>query len=129
MRTSTRQAGFSLIEVVIFIVIVGIAVAAITSQYVQNVQHSAEPLLRQKALAIANTHMDTIQGLPFASVSGYTDSSVTGFTTTVAVSNSAWSATSPAETIASANVKKVDVTVSISATAESLSFTLYRTSY
>ncbi len=55
-----NSRGFSLIEIVIFIVIVGVAVAGITVQFSQNVAHSADPLLRQKTLALANGIMDEI---------------------------------------------------------------------
>lgn len=58
---STRQGGFTLVETVIFIVIVSVAVAAITMQFSQNVQHSASPLLRQKAIVLAQFYMDRMQ--------------------------------------------------------------------
>lgn len=54
--------GFSLIELVMFIVIVSIAVTAIAQIYSTNVMHSPEPLLREKALKIANFYMDEIMG-------------------------------------------------------------------
>jgi len=60
MRVPTRQQGFTFIELVMFIVIVGIAVAAISLLFAQNVQHSAEPLLRQKTIAVAKAYMDEI---------------------------------------------------------------------
>ncbi|MCW8917315.1 MAG: type II secretion system GspH family protein [Gammaproteobacteria bacterium] len=130
MLTKTRQRGFTLVELVLFIVIVGIAVAAIGAQFMQNVQHSAEPLLRQKAIAVANSHMDALQGLPFATISSYSDSTISGFTVDITVSSSsAWSATSHAESIPAADAKKIDVAVAIAATGESLSFTLYRTNH
>jgi prepilin-type N-terminal cleavage/methylation domain-containing protein len=130
MHTAIRQRGFTLIELILFIVIVGIAVSAIGVQFNQNVQHSAEPLLRQKALTLAHSHMDAIQGLPFASVTAYTDNSVPGISVTVTVSNTAaWSATTPVESIPAADTKKITVTVTTSATAESLNFTLYRVNY
>lgn len=130
MHTAIKQRGFNLIELVLFIVIVGIAVAAITVQFSQNVQHSAEPLLRQKALAVAHGHMDSIQGLPFAGVVAYTDNSVSGFDVSVAVSSTAaWAATTPVESIPAASTKKVIITVTTTATNETLSFTLYRVNF
>jgi type II secretory pathway pseudopilin PulG len=58
MHAKPKQLGFSLIEIVIFIVVVGVAVAGITLQFTQNVKNSATPLLRQKAIAIANAYLD-----------------------------------------------------------------------
>lgn len=52
--------GFTLIETVMFIVIVGVAVAGVTIQFSQTVAHSADPLLRQKTIALANGIMDEI---------------------------------------------------------------------
>lgn len=130
MPTVIKPRGFTLIELVIFIVIVGIAVSAIGVQFSHNVQHSAEPLLRQKALAVAHGHMDAIQGLPFASVVAYTDNSVTGFNVAVTVSSAAaWSSTTPAESIPAADTKKVTISVTTSATSETLNFTLYRANF
>jgi MSHA pilin protein MshD len=60
MHVYNNSRGFTLIETVLFIVIVGIAVAAIGQQFVTNVSHSAEPYLRQRALAVANAYMDEI---------------------------------------------------------------------
>ena len=52
--------GFSLIEIVMFIVIVGIAVSGMVTLFTANVVHSHEPLLRQKATILANFYMDEI---------------------------------------------------------------------
>lgn len=57
-----HQRGFSLIELVMFIVIVGIAVSAIVTVYTTNVIHSPEPLIREKTLKIASLYMDEIMG-------------------------------------------------------------------
>lgn len=54
------QRGFSLVEIVIFIVIVGVAISAMVSIFSTNVVHSHEPLLRQKAVTLANFYMDEI---------------------------------------------------------------------
>lgn len=60
MRASYNSRGFTLIETVMFIIIVGIAIAAIGQQFAVNVGHSHEPYLRQRALAVANAYMDEI---------------------------------------------------------------------
>jgi len=52
--------GFTLIETVMFIVIVGIAVSAMVTVFSTNVIHSHEPMLRQKAVSLANFYMDEI---------------------------------------------------------------------
>lgn len=54
------HAGFSLIELVIFIVIVSVAVAGIMGFYVQSTAHSADPFIRQRTIAVASAYMDEI---------------------------------------------------------------------
>lgn len=63
LSMSIRVGGFTLIELVIFIVIVGVAVAGVSLQFSQNVRNSATPLLRQKAIAIAHTYIDEMQSV------------------------------------------------------------------
>lgn len=60
-----RRCGFSLIETVIFILIVGIALAGIVSLFVQNTQSSAAPFVRERAVAIVHAYMDEIIGKRF----------------------------------------------------------------
>jgi MSHA pilin protein MshD len=60
MHAATRQRGFTFIELVMFIVIVGIAVTAVTLLFVQNVRYSADPLIRQKLIAVAKAYTDEI---------------------------------------------------------------------
>lgn len=57
----TNQHGFTLIETIIFIIIVGVAMGAIVVQFTTSVQHSAAPLLRQKAITIAYQYLDHMQ--------------------------------------------------------------------
>lgn len=54
------QAGFTLIETVIVIVLVGAMLAGMTSLFMNNVGNSHRPYLRQKALAVSNAFMDEI---------------------------------------------------------------------
>ncbi len=55
-----RQAGTTLIELVISIVIVSIAVSAILMVFSMNVGHSADPMLRHQAVAIAEAYLEEI---------------------------------------------------------------------
>ena len=50
-----RQAGLSLIELILFIVIVGVALAGITLTYNTVVRNSADPMIRKQALSIAES--------------------------------------------------------------------------
>jgi MSHA pilin protein MshD len=60
-----RQAGLSLIELVMFIVIVGVAVAGVLSVMNVTTQHSADPMVRKQALAIAEALLEEIELQPF----------------------------------------------------------------
>jgi MSHA pilin protein MshD len=65
MSSSRRQSGLSLIEVVVFIVVLGIAVAGMAVIYNQMTLASVDPLVRKQAVAIANSLMEEIQLRPF----------------------------------------------------------------
>jgi MSHA pilin protein MshD len=58
--TNLRQRGFTLIEVVIFIVVVGIGVAGILSVYTNVVKSSADPMVRKQATALAESILEEI---------------------------------------------------------------------
>jgi MSHA pilin protein MshD len=58
---SSRQGGFSLLEAVIFIVVLGIGIAGMAVLYNQLTLASVDPLIRKQALAIANSLMEEIQ--------------------------------------------------------------------
>jgi MSHA pilin protein MshD len=55
-----QQTGFTLVETIIVIVLVGAMMAGMTSLFMTNVANSHRPYLRQKALAVANAFMDEI---------------------------------------------------------------------
>lgn len=61
MSNSRRQRGLSLIEVVVFIVVMGIGLAAMLALYSQFTRASVDPLVRKQALAIASSLMEEIQ--------------------------------------------------------------------
>lgn len=65
-----RQAGMTLVELVITIVIVGIAAAALYSAMAAIGGRSADPLLRQQSLAIAEAYLEEILLQPFVDSGG-----------------------------------------------------------
>ena len=63
--TKGRQSGLSLIELIVFIVIVGVGIAGITLTYNTVVRSSADPMVRKQALAIAESLLLEIEQQPF----------------------------------------------------------------
>ena len=57
---SIRSAGFTLIELVIFIVVVSVGVAGILSVMNLTVQHSTDPMVRKQAAALADSILEEI---------------------------------------------------------------------
>ncbi len=55
-----RQAGTTLIELVISIVIVSIAVSAVLKALSMTIGYSADPMLRHQAVAIAESYLEEI---------------------------------------------------------------------
>jgi len=60
-----NQHGFSLVEMVVFIVIVTTAIAGVIGALAFMSGHSADPLARKQAIAIAESLMQEIQQMPF----------------------------------------------------------------
>lgn len=65
MSTEYRQKGISLIELIMFIVIVSVGVAGILSVMNLTTKASADPLIRKQALAIAESLLEEISLQPF----------------------------------------------------------------
>ena len=59
------QAGLSLIELIMFIVIVGIGLAGILSVLNLTVQKSADPMIRKQMLAAAESLLEEVELMPF----------------------------------------------------------------
>ena len=59
------MAGISLIELIMFIVIVGAALAGVMSVLNLTVRHSADPQLRKQALAVAEALLEEAALMPF----------------------------------------------------------------
>jgi MSHA pilin protein MshD len=60
-----KQAGISLIELVMFIVIVGVAVVGVLAVMNITTKSSADPIVRKQALAIAESLLEEIELMPF----------------------------------------------------------------
>ncbi len=65
-----RQVGMTLVELVITIVIVGIAAAALYSAMAAIGGRSADPMLRQQSLAIAEAYLEEILLQPYLDSGG-----------------------------------------------------------
>lgn len=71
-----RHRGFTLIELIIFIVVVGAGLAGILSVFNNSIKSSADPLIRKQTMAIAESLLEEIVQKEFAKPAG---SSVVGF--------------------------------------------------
>lgn len=67
---ATLQRGFSLIEVIMFIVIISVALAGILLVMNQVTRHSADPMIHKQALAIAESLLEEIELQDFVAASG-----------------------------------------------------------
>lgn len=65
MSNSARSSGFSLVEVVLFIVVLGIGLAAVLALFNQVTRASVDPTVRKQALALAASIIEEIQLQPF----------------------------------------------------------------
>ncbi len=61
----SRARGLSLIELVFFIVVVGVALTGVLAVFINATTHSADPMLRRQALAIAESLLEEVQLMPF----------------------------------------------------------------
>ncbi|WP_312515651.1 prepilin-type N-terminal cleavage/methylation domain-containing protein [Stutzerimonas nitrititolerans] len=61
-----KQRGLTLVELVITIVIIGIAAAALFSAMASITGRSADPMLRQQSLALAESYLEAISARPYA---------------------------------------------------------------
>jgi MSHA pilin protein MshD len=68
--TKPRQAGFSLIELIFFIVVVSVGLAGILMVMDVSVKSSADPMVRKQAMALADSLMEEILLKPFVDPDG-----------------------------------------------------------
>ncbi len=66
MSNSLRQAGFTLIEMIIAIVIIGVGIAGLFTAFNTNVRASGDPIVHKQMLAIAEESLEEILLKPFA---------------------------------------------------------------
>jgi Tfp pilus assembly protein PilV len=65
-----RQAGITLVELILYIVIVSIGIAGILSVMNITSQHSADPMVRKQALAVAESLLEEIALKDFSDPDG-----------------------------------------------------------
>ena len=65
LRPPSSERGISLIELVMFIVIVSIALVGILAVMNKVTSHSADPLIRKQSLAIAESLLEEVELMPF----------------------------------------------------------------
>ncbi len=66
MPIRTRQAGLSLVELVISIVVLSIAVVGVLSALGKMVGRSADPMIREQSIAIAEAYLEEVNLSQFA---------------------------------------------------------------
>ncbi len=64
-RQSMRQHGLTLIELIMFIVILSVGVVGLLGVMNSTIKHSADPMIRKQALAIAESLLEEIELQPF----------------------------------------------------------------
>ena len=62
---SRAQRGLSLVELIVFIVVVGAAVAGVLGALNISTRASADPMIQKQALAVAEAVMEEVQLMPF----------------------------------------------------------------
>jgi MSHA pilin protein MshD len=67
---SSRQKGFTLIELIIFIVVVGAGLAGILAVSTNVVKSSADPMVRKQAMALADSILEEILQKEYADPDG-----------------------------------------------------------
>ena len=65
MCADRSQSGLTLVELIVFIVIVGVALAGVLTVLNHATRHSADPLPRKQALAIAEALLEEVMLQPF----------------------------------------------------------------
>lgn len=140
---SLKQRGFTLIELIIFIVVISAGLAGILSVMNTVVKSSADPMVRKQAMALADSIMEEILLKSYAPATGATPGTDRASYDNVDDYNgltqaaftdfpSELSGYAIAINVASENVSSIPmkkVTVTVSRGAESISMSGYRANY
>lgn len=59
------ETGFSLIELLMYVIVVGVALAGLATLYVNTVVGSHEPLQRERARTVATSYLEEVLGKPW----------------------------------------------------------------
>ena len=65
MKYRTKNQGFTLLELIVSIVILGLGVTAFTSLINQTTRHSIDPMIIEQANAIAQSYLEEVMLRPF----------------------------------------------------------------
>ena len=102
--SARRAVGLSLVELIVFIVVVGVAVAGVLAALNLSTRASADPMIQKQALAIAEAVLEEAQLMPFtycdpddpqAATALNTGVGATGCTAAASVENPGAEATPP----------------------------------
>ncbi|MCX7896701.1 MAG: type II secretion system GspH family protein [Rhodocyclaceae bacterium] len=77
MCIESRQQGLTLVELIVFIVVLGAALAGVLLVFNQVTARSADPLVRKQMIAIAESLLEEIEARPYFCPNGATCDSVT----------------------------------------------------
>ena len=64
------QSGFTLVELIVSIVVIAVAVTGVLLAVQFSTRHSADPMIRQQAVAIADAYMEEIMLQPYEDPGG-----------------------------------------------------------
>jgi MSHA pilin protein MshD len=78
-----RQQGVSLIELIVFIVVVSAAAAGVLTAFTASTRGSADPMIQKQALAIAEAFLEEVQLQPFTYCDPDDSNAATALTATV----------------------------------------------
>jgi len=139
-----RQRGFTLIELIIFIVVVGVGLAGILSVMNTVVKSSADPMVRKQAIALADSVMEEVLQKAYSDPDGVQGNESTrdtmddvddfnGKTQTLFALPASLSGYAIAIAVAADNatlgIAAKKVTVTVSRGSESVTLTGYRCNY